>query len=120
MRRHRRSDPGDRLHFVTWGGGGWGDPLERDPELVGLEIRRGLVSVQGARSYGVVLDAAGTVDAEATRTLRSEVRAQRNDIPVFNRGPSIEVLRAGCLAQTGLPAPVPPVWRKTHHAMAAE
>ena len=26
--------PGDVLHFVTWGGGGWGDPLERDPELV--------------------------------------------------------------------------------------
>ena len=30
-----RSTPGDVLHFVTWGGGGWGDPLERDPELVG-------------------------------------------------------------------------------------
>ena len=30
--------PGDVLHFVTWGGGGWGDPLERDPELVALEV----------------------------------------------------------------------------------
>ena len=35
---------GDLLHFITWGGGGWGDPLERDPELVGLEIRQGLVT----------------------------------------------------------------------------
>ncbi|MFE3448989.1 hydantoinase/oxoprolinase N-terminal domain-containing protein [Nonomuraea sp. NPDC059194] len=39
--------PGDVLHFVTWGGGGWVDPLERDPELVGLEVRRGLVTVEG-------------------------------------------------------------------------
>ena len=36
--------PDDVLHFVTWGGGGWGDPLERDPELVAKEVRRGLVT----------------------------------------------------------------------------
>ena len=41
---------GDVLHFVTWGGGGWGDPLERDPELVALEVRRGLVSAEGRRA----------------------------------------------------------------------
>ena len=39
--------PGDVLHFVTWGGGGWGDPLERDPALVALEVRRGLVTAEG-------------------------------------------------------------------------
>ena len=42
-----RSGPGDVLHFVTWGGGGWGDPLERDPALVALEVRRGLVTADG-------------------------------------------------------------------------
>ena len=42
MSRRHRSPPGDVLHFVTWGGGGWGDPLERDPALVALEVRRGL------------------------------------------------------------------------------
>src|SRR5207302_1812732 len=47
--------PGDVLHFVTWGGGGWGDPLQRDPALVELEVRRGLVTADGARRYGVVL-----------------------------------------------------------------
>ena len=45
--------PGDVLHFVTWGGGGWGDPLERDPELVALEVRRGLVTAKGGERYGV-------------------------------------------------------------------
>jgi N-methylhydantoinase B len=44
--------PGDVLHFVTWGGGGWGDPLVRGPALVGLEVRRGLVTASGARRYG--------------------------------------------------------------------
>src|SRR5207247_4338425 len=29
---------GDRLHYVTWGGGGWGDPLDRDPELVARDV----------------------------------------------------------------------------------
>jgi hypothetical protein len=34
-------EAGDQLHFITWGGGGWGDPLERDPALVGKEIVQG-------------------------------------------------------------------------------
>ncbi|MCH8172815.1 MAG: hydantoinase B/oxoprolinase family protein, partial [Proteobacteria bacterium] len=50
---------GDLLHYLTGGGGGWGDPLERDANLVALEVRRGLVSFVGARwqlflAYGVV------------------------------------------------------------------
>ena len=58
---------GDVLHFVTWGGGGWGDPLERDPALVALEVRRGLVSAAGARRYGVVVTEAGEVDEAGHR-----------------------------------------------------
>jgi N-methylhydantoinase B len=104
-------EKGDLLDFITWGGGGWGDPLERDAELVGLEIRRGLVTAKGARSYGVVADAQGRVDATSTEALRAEMRAGRNELPIFNRGPEIEVLRANCLAETGLPAPIAPVWR---------
>ena len=102
---------GDLLHFVTWGGGGWGDPLERDPELVGLEIRRGLVTPQGARDYGVVCDDKGRVDANATEALRGEIRASRSGEPkLFNSGPDIDTLRANCLEETGLPAPRQPVW----------
>jgi N-methylhydantoinase B len=105
-------EKGDLLDFITWGGGGWGDPLDRDAELVALEIRRGLVTPQGARDYGVVADADGVVDAEATQTLRSQMRAGRNaPLPIFNRGPDVDTLRANCLAETGLPAPIAPVWR---------
>ncbi len=108
---------GDQLHFITWGGGGWGDPLERDPALVGLEIVQGLVTPEGAKDYGVVADAKGVVDMAATDTLRGEMRAARGALPVFNYGPGIEVLRANCLQETGLPAPVQPVWA---YAEAAE
>ena len=52
-------DEGDQLHFITWGGGGWGDPLERDPALVGKEITQGLVTVEGAKAYGVIAAADG-------------------------------------------------------------
>jgi N-methylhydantoinase B len=105
---------GDVLHFVTWGGGGWGDPLEREVDLVELEVRQGLVTVEGARRYGVVVG-----DAAATGTLRDAMRASRsNATAIFDRGGTIEELRARCLAETGLPAPLQPVW--SHHAVAAE
>jgi N-methylhydantoinase B len=103
---------GDQLHFITWGGGGWGDPLQRDAALVALEVRQGLVSREGARRYGVVLAEDGSVDEEATTRLRDELRALRgNDLPVFNFGPGLEALRARALDETGLPAPAQPVWR---------
>jgi N-methylhydantoinase B len=102
---------GDKLHFITWGGGGWGDPLDRDAALVGKEITQGLVSVEGAKSYGVVASADGRVDGTATEALRARMRAERpaND-SVFNYGPDIETLRKNCLVETGLPAPIQPVW----------
>jgi N-methylhydantoinase B len=104
-------EAGDMLHFITWGGGGWGDPLDRDPALVGKEILQGLVTPGGALAYGVVADAEGIVDAVATAALRSRMRAARPEvIPLFNYGPSIDELRAASVAETGLPAPRPPLW----------
>jgi N-methylhydantoinase B len=109
---------GDKLHYITWGGGGWGDPLDRAAALVGKEITQGLVSVAGAKSYGVVAAADGKVDTAATETLRARMRAERPLAEsVFNCGPDIETLRRNCLAETGLPAPVQPVWA---HQVAAE
>ena len=46
---------GDCLHFNTWGGGGWGDPYQRDPALVLSDVNKGLVTVKGALRYGVVI-----------------------------------------------------------------
>ncbi len=103
-------EEGDQLHFITWGGGGWGDPLERDPVLVAKEITQGLVTSQGAREYGVVADAGGVLDTNATEALRTKLRATRGVLPLFNYGPGIEILRKNCQAETGLPAPVQPVW----------
>lgn len=103
--------PGDQLHFITWGGGGWGDPLDRDPALVAREIRQGLVTIDGARRFGVVIAPDGGVDGEATAALRASMRAERPaNRGVFNFGGDIETLRAACLAETGLPAPHQPVW----------
>ena len=109
-------EAGDLLHFITWGGGGWGDPLERDPALVGKEIRQGLVTPAGAKAYGVVADADGVVDPTATETLRASMAGAPNIL--FDRGGEIEELRARCKAETGLDAPKPPVW--SEFAVAAE
>jgi N-methylhydantoinase B len=107
-------EEGDLLHFITWGGGGWGDPLERDPELVGKEIRQGLVTSEGAKAYGVVADAEGVIDMAGTEKLRASMAGSNL---LFDRGGEIEELRARCKAETGLDAPKPPVWT---YAVAAE
>ena len=62
----------------TGGGGGWGDPLERDPEAVRADVVAELVSREAARSdYGVVIWADLTLDAPATQRLRAEMQAGR-------------------------------------------
>lgn len=100
---------GDVLHFVTWGGGGWGDALKRDPELVALEVRRGLVTAEGAKRYGVVVTADGSVDAKATEALRAELAKGRpSPLPTFDMGGSIEDILSKSLEETGLPAPEAP------------
>jgi N-methylhydantoinase B len=109
-------EAGDQLHYITWGGGGWGDPLQRAPDIVAREVREGLVTEEGALRYGVVV-ADGQADTDATATLRERLRSERatsNDI--FNFGPSIEELRNRCEAETGLPAPLQPVWRQAREA----
>jgi N-methylhydantoinase B len=100
--------PGDLLIFDTWGGGGWGDPLARDPALVATDVKRGLVTVDGAKRYGVVIAADGSVDVAATTTLRDQLTTKRGEIGLFNFGGTIEELRERCLAETGLPAPKDP------------
>ena len=78
---------GDRILFVTAGGGGWGDPLEREPQKVALDVRRLLVSQEKARAdYGVVLDGSGMVDVEATEALRRDMRDKRGELSKFDFG----------------------------------
>jgi N-methylhydantoinase B len=62
----------------TAGGGGWGNPLERDPEKVRMDVLEGFISLEAARNeYGVVLKPASNptfyeVDEEGTKKLRAE------------------------------------------------
>jgi N-methylhydantoinase B len=88
---------GDIVEIVTTGGGGWGDPLEREPERVRVDVIRGVVSDRSARQdYGVVLgsDPDRTVDAGSTTALRSELADARPALGMFDRGPHFERLRA--------------------------
>lgn len=69
---------GDVFVAVPHGGGGYGDPLEREPKRVAADVRQGLVSREWAgRLYGAVLDDAGEVLAAATAALRADMRGQR-------------------------------------------
>ncbi|HKP16881.1 MAG TPA: hydantoinase B/oxoprolinase family protein [Gaiellaceae bacterium] len=69
---------GDEYIVESGGGGGFGDPLRRAPELVASDVRNGYVSRASARrDYGVVLGRDGSVDVEATRELRRERRGMR-------------------------------------------
>jgi N-methylhydantoinase B len=64
---------------VSSGGGGYGDPLERDPQLVADGVHDGLISLLCAREvYGVVLQADGSVYLSATEKLRQELLRMRS------------------------------------------
>ncbi len=112
-------EPGDLLYFDTWGGGGWGDPLKRPVEKVGFDVAAGLVTVEGARRYGVVCDENGEADEEATGKLRAEMAAERGDTRLFDFGGAIEELKARCEEETGLPAPAAPEFQSWFRRTAA-
>lgn len=62
---------GDRFHHQMPGGGGWGDPLEREPTAVANDVLNQKVSVDAAlNTYGVVVNAEGQIDDLATRKTR--------------------------------------------------
>ncbi|CAB4870476.1 unannotated protein [freshwater metagenome] len=95
----------DDVWEVRWAaGGGFGDPLEREPEAVLRDVTRDLLPADDARRfYGVVL-VGEAVDEQATASLRDEMRAARlgpgekrpakaQGEHVLNLGPTLEVLR---------------------------
>ena len=70
---------GDVFRHEVAGAGGWGDPLERDPQAVLKDVRNELISLAAAaHDYGVVIDTHNwKVDDAATRRLRAEIQAAR-------------------------------------------
>ena len=80
-----RTKPRDVFRYITNGGGGWGNPLEREPERVLRDVRDEYVSVEAAaRDYGVIIsgdphaDPEGLVlDEEATRQRRADLLSRQ-------------------------------------------
>jgi N-methylhydantoinase B len=91
---------GEVVVIRTTGGGGWGDPLQRDYDAVARDVAWRKVSVAAAAtSYGVVI-VDGHVDREASDALRRELRASRpersaDEQPFFDRGPGYARLSGG-------------------------
>ena len=83
-----RVSSGDRVVFRTAGGGGWGDPLDRDPIRTRNDVARRLMSATKAREeYGVVLTGDGLeVDRKATEELRVSMRRNRKAPKLFDFG----------------------------------
>ncbi len=93
---------GQIVRVVTTGGGGWGDPLEREPEWVQRDVIEGKVSLAAAHDdYGVVLREADgknplVVDEAATTALREKRKAARKTTPaMIDRGAGFEKMQRG-------------------------
>ena len=68
---------GDVVRFEKWGGGGYGDPLEREPERVRHDLHEGYISEERARDlYGVIVRD-GVLDISATTERRRGLAAER-------------------------------------------
>jgi N-methylhydantoinase B len=93
---------GQIVRVVTTGGGGWGNPLEREPELVARDVTDDKVSLAAARdAYGVVLIETARsgefeVDFVQTAKLREDLRARRGTpLAMVDRGEGYERMRRG-------------------------
>jgi N-methylhydantoinase B len=93
----KRSDPvrmpvaaGTSIVLESAGGGGWGDPLDREPAKVLTDVVEAFVSLQSARDdYGVVIDPASmSVDEAATASLRRQKRGEQKSAADKPRGRS--------------------------------
>ncbi|MEN6435796.1 MAG: hydantoinase B/oxoprolinase family protein [Anaerolineaceae bacterium] len=72
----RQLKKGDRYTVYSSGGGGWGNPLERNPDKVLDDVQNGYISEQSARNtYGVVIENC-KVEKLKTEQLRSELRSR--------------------------------------------
>jgi acetophenone carboxylase len=70
--------PDDVIVLARGSGGGYGDPLEREPDAVARDVTEDLIDVPVARDiYGVILAEDGGPDEEATAARRAEIRVAR-------------------------------------------
>lgn len=70
-------DRGQKVRLETPGGGGYGDPMTRDPEAVVRDVERGFVGRESASSdYGVAIAPDGSCDMAATKTIRDRKAAE--------------------------------------------
>lgn len=81
---------GDIVSFDKWGGGGYGDPLVRDPVRVLRDLEEGYITVDSAeKSYGVVI-AGGAIDENATEDRRRTLKGARVNLTVAVRDSDFE------------------------------
>jgi N-methylhydantoinase B len=89
------------VRVVTTGGGGWGDPLQRELDLVLRDVVEGRVSLKSAEAdYGVVFKDANAgqpvIDEVATRQRRADIAAGQNTpLPMIDRGEGYEKMLRG-------------------------
>ena len=77
--REWKTAAGAVWRYMTNGGGGWGNPLERDLDAIAWDVRQGYVSRGAAeRDYGVVFGADGAIDRAATARQRASLQATTN------------------------------------------
>jgi len=99
---------GDIVVMRSSGGGGFGDPLEREPSRILEDIAEGRLSVDAARLiYGIVADT-GAIDTDATTALRAGMKAERRRLtadPVPDSPAAGRIwceLASGTIARLGL------------------
>jgi N-methylhydantoinase B len=84
--------PGDSVKITTSGGGGYGDPLERDPDRVRADVELGYVSREQARdAYGVIIAPSGQLDGALTQQQRKKLKQkQKPSTGMFSLGEARE------------------------------
>jgi N-methylhydantoinase B len=105
VRSDNRLTPDDVFELLPNPGAGWGDTLERDPALVAEDLRTGRIDPRETEAlYGVMLDASGGADPQATQTRREALRQARLSSARVPRRPVGTPVEGTSLKGAGTPA----------------
>ena len=88
----------DSVRIITTGGGGWGNPLEREVEKVVYDLQCDLISETSAlNDYGVIVSKQGrkwSADLEKTEQHRAKMRNENGHLAMFDRGEAFTKLKS--------------------------
>ena len=103
-------EKGDLLLFETWGGGGWGNPLDRAEDKILLDVKR-VGYCGGSKTIWLGNRSRWKDKPRGTKELRASMRESCEKLELFDKGGDLASIKKRSLEETGFEPPKDPSTR---------